>query len=335
METLKQGCGLFRTDMFKVTIFAILALAGWGDGSAADYPAKPIMLVVPSPAGGATDVVARIISESLSRKIGQRIVIENRSGASGAIGARMVASAAADGYTVLFCNSATHGGNPIFMHDPGYDALKDFIPVVRIASVPFILVVNSQLPVNSVKDLIALAKSKPGGLRMGFAGIGSFNHIVGELFQHQTSTEFLAVPYKGTNEVITGVVGGHIDLGFPTPGESLPMIADGRLRALMVTNTKRLPALPNVPSAVELGLRDSVLLGWGGLCVPAGTPPAAVKALNEHTLSAILAQPMRSDLERSGYEIEANNPEAFAQFMRSEIQRIGDLVRQRGIHAEK
>lgn len=316
-------------------VFTLLLHGHSADSSAAEYPTQAIKVVVGGPAGGSTDVIARRISESLSQRIGQRVLVENRPGASGAIAARFVAAAKPDGHTVLFCNSGTHGGNPVLMRDAGYDAVLDFVPVVRVATVPFILVVNLQLSANTVGDLVATAKSKPGKLRMGFASIGSFNHIVGELFQLQTGTDFLGVPYKGLNEVITDVAGGHIDAGFPTPGESLSMITAGRLKALMVTSTRRLPLLPAVPSAVEVGLRDSVLLGWGGLCAPAGTPTSVVKVLNEHTLAAVLAQPMRADLERIGYELGENSPDQFGQFIRAEIQRIANLVKQRGVRVEQ
>ena len=302
---------------------------------AADYPSQPIRLIVSYPAGGATDVLARRVSEPLSQRLGQRIIIDNRPGASGAIGTRMVAAAKPDGYTVLFCNNATHAGNPVLMRDPGYDALKDFVPVVRVASVPFILVANPQLPVNSVADLVAFARANPGKLKMGFAAVGSFNHIAGELFQLQTNTVFTAVPYKGLNEVITDVAGGHIDVGFPTPGESTSMITAGRLKALMITSTKRLPLLPTVPSAVEVGLLDNVLFGWGGLCVPAGTPASVIKVLNEQTLAAVLAQPLRAELEKIGYEVGQNTSEQFAQFVRGEIQHIRNLAKQRGIQIEE
>ena len=319
-----------------VGVFALLG----GDRSAsvaaaADYPIRPIKLVVGSPAGGSTDVVARQVGELLAPRLKQPVVIENRSGASGAIAAKLVAKAPADGYTVLVCNSATHGANIVMFRDLGYDPVKDFAPIVLVATVPFVLVVNPALPVHSVKSLVDIAKTQPGKLKFGFAGAGSFNHIAGELFQHQAGIQFVPVPYKGLNEVITDVAGGHLDVGFPTPGESFGRISSGRVRALAVTGSRRLPALPDVPTIGEAGFPRGQLLGWGGLCAPAGTPDSVIKTLNEHVLTALLVASVKSDFERRGYAIASNSPEDFAAFIKTEITRIGAIVDELGIRPEQ
>jgi tripartite-type tricarboxylate transporter receptor subunit TctC len=302
---------------------------------AAEYPERPIKLVVGSPAGGSTDVVFRQVAELLTARLRQPVIVENRAGAGGAIGARLVAIAAPDGYTLLACNSGTHGGNAIMFSDLGYDPVKDFAPIVRVATVPFILVVGSASPMQSVKNLVDLTKTQPGKLRFGFAGKGGFNHIVGELFQHQAGVQFVPVGYKGLNEVVIDVAGGHIDLGFPTPGESLGLINAGRLRALTVTGPRRLPALPSVPTIGEVGLPQGQLLGWGGLCAPAGTPDSIVRGLNEQTLAALMSPSVKADFERRGYEIVPNSAEDFARFIKSEISRIAAVVDQLGIRPEQ
>ena len=303
--------------------------------AAADYPVKPVKLVVAATAGGATDVVARQVAELLAPRFKQPVLVENRPGASGAIGAKLVAKAAPDGYTLLVCNSATHGANSSMFPDLGYDPVKDFAPIVRIVTVPFILIVNPSLPVHAVKSLVEIAKTQPGKLKFGFANIGGYNHIAGELFQYQTGTQFVPVAYKGLNEVVTDVAGAHIDLGFPTPGESLGMITAGKVRALAVTGPRRLAALPDVPTIGEAGFPQGQLLGWGGLCAPAGTPEAIIAILNEHTLAALMSASVKSDFERRGYEIVGNSPAEFAGFIKAEITRISGIITQLGIHPEQ
>ena len=319
------------------SIAAVLAhlVAGIVPLAAADYPVKPIKLVVGSPAGGSTDVVARQVAELLAPRVKQPVMVENRAGASGAIAAKLVAKAAPDGYTLLVCNSATHGANTVMFRDLGYDPVKDFAAVVLIATVPFVLVVNPALPVQSVKNLVDLAKSQPGKLRFGYAGAGSFNHIAGEMFQHQAGIRFVPVAYKGLNEVITDVAGGHLDIGFPTPGESLGLISAGRVRALAITGSRRLPVLPDVPAVGEAGFPQAQLLGWGGLCAPAGTPDSIIRTLNEQILAALLTASVKSDFERRGYIIASNSPEDFAAFIRAEIARIAAVVDQLGIRPEQ
>ena len=301
---------------------------------AADYPNKPVRIVVGGPAGGSADVVARQVGELLAIRLKQPVLIENRPGASGAIAAQLVAKAAPDGYTLLVCNSGTHGGNAIMLPDLGYDPVKDFSPIVRIVVVPFILVVSPTLPAHSVNSLIDMAKAQPRKLKFGFGTRGGFNHIVGEMLQQQAGVQFVPVAYKGLNEVVTDIAGGHIDLGFPTPGESLGLINAGKLRPLAITGHRRLPALPDVPTIGEAGFPQGQLLGWGGLCAPAGTPKPIVSTLNEQTMAALMMPSVKADFERRGYEIVPNSPEDFAGFIKSEIARITVIVNQLGIRPE-
>jgi tripartite-type tricarboxylate transporter receptor subunit TctC len=330
------------SERWKLLIFAVhvintLVLVGQSlpVAKAAEYPVKPIKLVVGGPAGGSTDVVARQVAELLAARLKQPVLIENRPGAGGAIGARLVAKAAPDGYTLFMCNSGTHGGNTVMYQDLGYDPVKDFAPIVRIASVPFILIVGPSSTAQSVKNLVDIAKAQPGKLKFGFAGKGGFNHIVGELFQHHADVQFVPVGYKGLNEVVTDIAGAHIDLAFPTPGESLGLINAGRVRALAVTGPRRLAALPNVPTIGEAGYPSVQLLGWGGLCAPAATPSSVIRMLNEQTLAALTSAPVKADFERRGYEIVSNSADDFAGFIKSEIARIGETVDQLGVRPDQ
>lgn len=301
---------------------------------AADYPDRPIKLVVGGPAGGSTDVVARQVAELLAPRLKQPVLIDNRPGASGAIAAQLVAKAAPDGYTLLVCTSGTHGGNTIMLPDLGYDPVKDFVPIVRFVAVPFILVVSPDLPAQSVNALVDIAKAQPGKLKFGFGTRGGFNHIVGEMFQHQAGVQFVPVTYKGLNEVVTDIAGNHVDLGFPTPGESLGLINAGRLRPLAITGHRRLPVLPNVPTIGEAGYPKGQLLAWGGLCAPAGTPRPVIGTLNEHTMTVLMTPSVKTDFERRGYEIVPNSPEDFGEFIRSEISRITAIAGELGIHPQ-
>ena len=257
------GSGL---SALAVSTMMVVPLAAVADS----YPVKPIKLIVPFPAGGPTDLSARLLAQLLSPRLAQQIVIDNRPGASGAIGAKVAAMAAPDGYTLLFCNSPTHSVNPAIIPNLGYDPDEDFTPIVRFGTVPLILTVGSHLPVRSIADLVGRAKTEPSRVRYGSAGVASFTHIAGELLAQQTNIKLLHVPYKGLAPAITDAIGGHIDMVFVTPLEGLPHISAGRLRALAVTSARRLVTLPEVPTMAESGVMDGELLTWGGLCGPHG-----------------------------------------------------------------
>jgi tripartite-type tricarboxylate transporter receptor subunit TctC len=334
MATSKQSTAGVLAACLLATVASLSLVCVSRGANAAEYPDKPIKWVVAGTAGGSTDVVARQVAELLAARLKQPIIIENRAGASGIIGTRLVAKATPDGYTLLVCNSQTHGGNTTMFPDLGYDPVKDFIPIVRMVTAPFILIVGSGSQLQSVKALIDLAKTQPGKLKFGFAGKGGFNHIVGELFQSHAGVEFVPVVYKGLNEVVTDVAAGHIDLGFPTPGESLGLIYGGRVRALAIAGPRRLAALPNVPTIGEAGFPQSQLLGWGGLCAPAGTPESVIKILNAQTNAALMMTSVKGDFERRGYEIVPNTPEEFAAYIKSQISRVGGIVNQLGIRPE-
>jgi tripartite-type tricarboxylate transporter receptor subunit TctC len=247
----------------------------------------------------------------------------------------MAAAAAPDGYTLLFCNSPTHSVNPAMVQNLGYDVETDFAPIARTAIVPFILAVNPTLPVRSVGDLVKLSKAKPGTLRYGSAGPATITHIGGELLASKAGIKLLHVPYKGLAPAITDVIGGHIDMLFMTPREGLPHVRTGRLRALAVTSERRLAVLPEIPTMDESGLKGAELLAWAGLCAPRGTPAAVVRRLNAEAMAAYLSPSVKNELEREGFELVANTPEEFAQFMRADKAYIAALVKQLDIRADE
>jgi tripartite-type tricarboxylate transporter receptor subunit TctC len=302
--------------------------------AAQDYPVKPIRLVVTFPAGGPSDASARNFAQLLSQRLVQQIIIDNRPGASGTIGTRMAARAAPDGYTLLYCSVATHSANVALFPDPAYDPVKDFTPIVRFSTAPFVLLVNPSLPVRTLGDLTALAKAQPGRLRYGSAGVATFTHIIGEVLAHQTGMELIHVPYKGSAPAVTDAIGGHIDMVFTSSPDALPQIKAGRLRALAITGPRRLAALPEVPTMAENGVTESELLGWGGLCAPSGTPQAVIGKLNAEAVAAYLAPNVKANLELQGYELAANTPEEFAQFIKLDIARTVALVKQFRIRPE-
>lgn len=324
-----------RSAPAVLVALAVIGIAGLPRVSLADdYPAKPIKLIVAFPAGGASDLSARQLGQLLSPRLGRQFVIENRPGASGAIGAMVAAAAAPDGYTLLYCNTPTHTVNPALLPDLGYDADKDFTPIVRFVTVPLILAINPTSPLRSIAEVTTVARAKPGSLRYGTAGIATLAHIAGELLAHQTGVKLTHVPYKGTAPAVTDAIGGHVDMVFMTTLEGLPQIRAGRLRALAVTGVRRVTALPQTPTMAESGVIEGELLAWFGLCAPRGVPSAVIKKLNAEAMAAYLSPNVKADLERQGYELVANTPEEFAQFIRADRARIAALVKQFGIRPE-
>jgi len=302
--------------------------------AAQDYPVKPIRLIVTFPAGGPSDGSARRFAQLLSARLGQPIIIENRPGASGTIGAKMAASAAPDGYTLLYCSVATHSANVALFPDLTYDPVKDFTPIVRLSAGPFVLLATPSLPVRSLGDLINLAKAQPGRLRYGSAGVATFTHIIGEVLTHEAGIKLVHIPYKGSAPAVTDALGGHIDMVLTSSTDALPHIKAGQLRALAITGPRRLAVLPEVPTMVESGVAESELLGWGGLCAPSGTPRAVIVKLNDEAVAAFLAPNVKASLELQGVQVAPNTPEEFAQFIKLDIVRIVTLVKRYGIRPE-
>jgi tripartite-type tricarboxylate transporter receptor subunit TctC len=315
-----------------IGLTAVLALTLASAGASAQgYPTKPIRLVVPYPAGGPLDIMARAIGQKLTEAWKQPVVVDNRAGAGGNIGADFVAKSAPDGYTLLMGAVATHAINPSLYSKIPYDPVKDFAPVALVAQVPNILVVNPAVPAKTVRELIDLARAKPGTLNFGSGSTGSTGHLAGELFNTMAGVKMVHIPYKGAAPATADLLGGQVQLMFDNLASALPNVKAGKLRALAVTTLARSPAIPELPTIAESGLPGFDLTTWFGLLVPAGTPPEIVARLNAEIVRALDAKDMRERLEKMGAEPLSNNtPERFAAFIRSEAAKYARVVKDSG-----
>jgi len=310
------------------------AAAGYAAAAAREFPERPIRMVVPFPAGGGVDVVTRILAQEMGERIGQQVVVDNRSGASGIVGSEIVAKATPDGYTLLMGNVATHAVNVSLYRKLSYHPLKDFAPVSRVAEVHEILVVHPSVPANSVKELIALARSRPGQLTFGSAGNGTPPHLAGELFKLRAGVNILHVPYKGTPLALTDLLGGQITMIFSNILSALPLVNSGKLRALGVSSLKRSHVVPDVPTISEAGLPGYQESSWYGVLAPAGTPGAVIAKLNGTIVQALKSPAALDRLAQQGAEIGTSSPEAFRDFIQSEIKRYETIIRSSGLRIE-
>ena len=303
----------------------IAAQTGWAGDSAADYPDRPIRIIVTVPPGGAADFVARTVSAGLSSALHQNVIVENRAGANGSIGASDVARAAPDGYTLLNATISTHGIGPYFANLP-YDPFKDFVPVGEIAEFPLILAVNAKLPIKSIDDMIALAKEKKGQLSFASAGIGSAPHLAGELFQIEAKVKMLHVPYKGSAPGAADVAAGRVDAMFDGVPSLLPFIKAHKVRPIAALSVERNAVLPNLPTFTKLGYPGMVASLWYGLMAPAGTPKPIIAKLNA-ALDKTLSNPeLRKKLEAGGANVKVTTPDQFWQFVLKDHARWGDVI---------
>ncbi len=288
-------------------------------GAQAAYPSKPITLVVPFPAGGTTDIVARIVADKLGQQLGQAVVVDNRGGAGGSIGTAFLAKAAPDGYTLGIATASTHGINPAVYPRLPYDATKDFTTITNLASVPNVMSINPAVKANDMKAFIALAKSQPNKLAYGSAGNGSVSHMMGELFQDASKTELLHVPYKGVGPALNDALANQVQVLFDNLPSSLPFIEGGKLRALAVASPKRVSALPNVPTFAELGLAEVNDPAWFGLIAPAGVPADLQGKLNAAAVKVLALPEVKAKLEKIGATPIGNTPAQFAAQIKSEV----------------
>jgi tripartite-type tricarboxylate transporter receptor subunit TctC len=318
-----------RTLCAIAALFGLLACTAAAGADA--YPVKPVRIVVPFAAGGAIDIIVRSSAQQLSKELGQPMLIDNRPGAGGNIGAEIVARSAADGYTLLAGTSATHGVNPALYARLAYDARRDFTPVAHIAGVPNVLVVTPSSGIRSLEDLVRQARAKPGGLSFGSAGSGTSLHLAGELFRSEARVELLHVPYKGAAPATTDLLGGQITMMFNTVPVALPLIRSGKLTALAVTAQKRHFALPEVPTFAELGYKSVESETWVGLFAPTGTARDIVDRLAQALERALRDTSVAELLRQQGAEPQFMGPDAFARHVDAEIARWGGIVRAAGI----
>jgi tripartite-type tricarboxylate transporter receptor subunit TctC len=299
---------------------------------AQDYPARPVTIIVPYAPGGATEILARIIGQKLEQTFGKPFIVENKPGAGTVIGTTAVAKAAPDGYTLLMASSTSMAVNVTVHKSLPYDPATDLIPLAMVAQTPFMLIVNPARPVRSVRDLIDLAKQNPGKLSYASAGLGSPHHLFGELLKSMTGIEMTHVPYKGSLPALNDVVAGHIDLMFCDAPPAAGMIESGRVRALGISTSTRLPTLPDVPPLAEAGLPGFDVAAWFMVAAPARTPPAIVDTLHEEVRRSLATPEAKDQIAKLGLLPLDSPPVADMQtFVRSEIVRWGKVVQQAGI----
>ena len=302
--------------------------------AAQPYPSKPIRMIVPFPAGGATDIVARLIGQKLTEATGQQVIVDNRGGAGGTIGSDIAAKAPADGYNLLIGTSSTHAIAPGLYPKLPYDPVRDFSPVTLIATATILLAVHPSIPAKTVKELIALARRQPGALSFASSGQGGISHLIGEQFKAAGGIQMLHVPYKGDTPALVDLVSGQVSLMFGTAVSFLPYVKAGRLNALAVTNPKRSPVVPNVPTVGESGLPGFDALQWFGLYAPAGTPREIVARLNSE-IGKILGMPdIRERFANLGADASGGSAEQFAAFQRAEVAKWTQIVKASGAKIE-
>ena len=314
-------------------ILCAVAFLCAGTAQAQDYPTRPIRMVVPFPPGGTTDVIGRVVAARLSEELGQQVVIDNKGGAGGTIGADAVAKSPPDGYTVLLFHVGMIYGVSLFKSLP-YDVTRDFAPVSDVGQAASVLIVNPSLPAKTLREFIALAKASPGRLNYGSAGIGSSSHLAPELFQSLAQAKVTHVPFKGGGPAVTAVMAGDIQFMIETLGSVLPNIKAGKLTALAVTGDKRSSSLPDVPTMKEAGLPEYVYTTWYGVWVPAKTPAPVVARLHRALDKIMNEDAMRATLDKAGVDAVSTTPARFGEIIKSDLATWGRIIRDAGIQAQ-
>lgn len=305
-----------------------LALGGFAHAQGADYPNQPIKLIVPYPPGGGADSLARQVAAEVGKSLNTTVVIDNRPGANTSLGSSIAARSPADGYTLLYVASS-FSINPS-LYKLNYSE-KDFTPVAFVARVPLIVLANLNYPVRQVPEMIAAAKSKPGTVSFASYGAGSPAHLAGELFEQMTDTQMLHIPYKGSSPALTDLMAGQVNLAFSSIEPALQLLRGGKVRPIAVTTAKRIHVLPDVPTIAEAGVPGFEAVGWNGIVAPAGTPPAAVKKLNEAINNALKQPELAKKFETQGVEVDAMTPEAFGKMIHSETVKWAEVVKKANV----
>lgn len=302
--------------------------------AAEEYPTRPIRMIVPFPPGGGNDLLARSISQPLSQAIGQQVVVDNRGGAGGQIGATLAAAAAPDGYTIFLGSIGNLTFLPVLQSKLQYEPVRDFVPVTLLATSPFILVVNPAVPAKSVKELIALAKAQPGKLNYGSAGPGSSLHMTGELFKLESGADITHIPYKGTAPALVDLLAGQVQMLFSTMPSVVPHVKSGKLRALGVSSAKRTAVVPDVPTIAEAGVPGFEVLNWQGIVVPKKTPEAIVQKLNRALREALKSPETIAALAKQGLDAAGGTPGEFGALIKSEIEKYGKVAKAANLRLE-
>ncbi len=313
----------------SVMFVALMAVSGAGVSLAQPFPAKTVRYLMPQPPGSGADTIGRIVAAGMAQVFGQSVIVDNRTGAAGNIGAEIAARAPADGYTIVQV-SLTHAVNANLYRNLGYDLLRDFSPVTQLASSPSVVVVNPSLAVKSVAELVALARAKPGAINYASAGSGSSTFLSTELFKLQAGINLLHVPYRGGGEAITSVIGGETSVYFSPVATALPHVRAGKLRALAVTTAQRLPLLADLPTLAEAGVAGAESGSWYGLLVPLKTPAPLITIIRNAALATLKNPDTSRRLADLGYVLIGDRPEEFSAHMKSEIAKLGNVIRLTG-----
>jgi tripartite-type tricarboxylate transporter receptor subunit TctC len=319
--------------LLLVSLSLLAGLAAAQPAVSPSYPSQPIRLIAPFPPGGSVDIMARLISEPLGAQLGGKIVIDNRSGASGNIGMEAAARAKPDGYTVVL-NTIPLATNQALFDKLNWDPVKDFAAIGMVATAPHVLVVPQKVQARKVDELVKLARANPGKLTYASAGVGTTFHLCGEMFKDSTNTFILHVPYRGGGPALLDTLGGQVDMSFPTLSAALPHVKAGSLRALAVTDTTRSPLLPDVPTLQEAGVKDFQFTQWLALLAPAATPRDVVMRLNAALKDALNSKEVRDKFAAQGFDAFITTPEEAAKFIAAEVQRFSKLIKTRKITAE-
>ncbi len=323
-----------KNPLVWVAIAAAFGAAHAVDSGLEKYPAKPIRFIMPYPVGGSIDLGGRTAAQQAAENMGQQIVIDNRTGAGGTLGAELGARAAPDGYTIVMGGTGTLAISPGMSRKLGYDVTRDFAPITLLATTPYVLVVPPSLPAKSIKELIAMAKAQPGKVIYASGGSGSAPHLIGEVFRLRAGAEFLHVPYKGSVPAKIDLMAGRVQVFFTGVPSVVSELKAGTLRALGVTSAKRSPSLPDVPSIAEAGLPGFDVSPWFGVLAPARTPPPIVARLNAEFVKALQTPSVRDTMLRNGFNVVGNTPQEFAAFIASERTQWADAVRISGARVE-
>lgn len=321
--------------MTSVILRSLVCMAAAGFAAttfAQDYPTKPVRFVVPFVPGGPTDIQGRMLGEKLTQRLGQQVIIDNRGGAGGNIGMELVARSPADGYTIVIATVGTWAVNPHLYKLP-FDVLKDFAPIIQVSSSPGVLVVHPSVPAKSVKELVALAKARPGELNYGSSGVGGFGHISGELFTLMTKTKMTHIPYKSSAPSLTDLISGQIQVLFNNAISTVPHVKSGRVRALATTGASRSSALPDLPTVAEAGVPGYENSSWSAVAAPAGTPKPILARLHKEFADILKMPDIQQKHADVGAQIIGGTPEQFHAYLKTEVEKFGKLVKAAGIKA--
>lgn len=323
-----------KTVLFLAAVMAVaVSPARYAAAQTENYPSRPVRVISPFPAGGSVDLVARMVGAKLSESLGQQVVIDNRSGASGNIGTEVAARASPDGYTLMVHTIPFVANTFLYTRVP-YDALTDFVPISLLTSSPSMLTVHPSVPVRSVRELLALAKARPGALNYASAGIGTNPHIAGELFNYLGKVNIVAVHFKGGGPGLIAAISGEVGITFTNFAETSTLVKAGKLRALGVSSAKRAAAMPEVPTIAESGLPGYEFVTWHGMLAPKGTPRPIVVLLNERIRKTMTAPDQAQRFHDRGLDVIASTPEEFSTHLKNELQKWGRVIKERGMRAE-